>query len=215
MADKKPVKYQGQKLAPFSEKEGDTISVKHGGTGVSDFKHKGFLLANPLKSRGTIESVKCVFDAIVDPVARNDRRDGFAVGSRWINVANETEWVCISITNNIADPNRAIWIQTGVSGDFGDTYRYYASLVDFKYDFQDYTWLDDDGHGTNASGNRVIQIDYKYQGNPVGVMQITYNADHQPINIEMDYTEVGKATNNIAMTYDTGGYLDTMQRSIP
>jgi hypothetical protein len=216
MADKTPVKYQGQKLNKFSDQ--DTIPVKHGGTGVSDFPHKGFLLTDPRKSKDKIEVVKSVYDAVVDPTAREDGRDGFRVSSRWINVANETEWVCVSVTNNVATPNRAIWVQTGQGAGNPpnpDTIRYYASLVDFKYDFQDYTWLDDDGNGTNASGNKVIQIDYQFEGNPVGVMQITYNSDSQPINVKMNYSEVGKPTNNIAMTYDSNGYLDTMQRSIP
>jgi len=193
MTDRLPLKNQGGVPQVFTGK--DTVPVKFGGTGSSDYRHKGFVLGNRTDKFVT---VRCVFDAKIDPTPNNSRDGGYEVGSRWINVVNDTEWVCVDRTSK-----NAVWIKTGQDGGV-DTFRYYASLVDFEYDYQDYSWSTD-------GDKNVVTIDYEFELSSVAQMIITYNSDNQPTLITMDYATGPDKT--ITLDYDDDGYLDTMTRA--
>jgi hypothetical protein len=45
-------------------------------------------------------------DATVDPTANDDADDGYGVGSRWVNVATDSAFMCVDAT-----PGAAIWTQ--------------------------------------------------------------------------------------------------------
>jgi hypothetical protein len=47
------------------------------------------------------------FTATVNPTTTNDNTEGYSVGSRWVNVNNNTHWVALDVTTNAA-----IWSET-------------------------------------------------------------------------------------------------------
>ena len=49
-----------------------------------------------------IPSLLYKIDAVLDPVVTDDSDSGYSVGSRWINVSNDTYWVCVDATVNTA-----------------------------------------------------------------------------------------------------------------
>ena len=197
-------------------KSGDFTPVKFGGTGVTIFQPtkpiqppiSGMVVGH---KQNALQLLRCVYDGKVDPTFLDSRKRGFSVGSRWVNVVEDTEWVCVDAKS---DGVGAIWIQSsgGGTGPTDDTFRYYASLVDFEYDYQNYTW-DDVNSNFN---NEVFQIDY-YVGGASGTyrarMRITYNVENQPTRITMNYISPSRPTKTLDFTYDNDGYFDTMTRT--
>lgn len=56
------------------------------------------------------------FAAIVDPTVDDDETEGYEVGSRWVNLATNTHWVCVDQTDGAA-----AWLRTdnvGAGGTF-------------------------------------------------------------------------------------------------
>lgn len=56
---------------------------------------------------GNVEDLKVNLTAVIAPGAADDSTAGYAVGSRWFNIAADEEWVCLDST-----PNSAIWLLT-------------------------------------------------------------------------------------------------------
>jgi len=50
-------------------------------------------------------------DATVDPDADNDDTEGYSVGSKWVNVTDDTLWFCVDATEAAA-----VWTQVGAGG---------------------------------------------------------------------------------------------------
>jgi len=55
---------------------------------------------------GNVENLKVNLTATVDPTAGDDSGDGYAVGSRWVNVTDDREWTCLD-----AALTAAVWQQ--------------------------------------------------------------------------------------------------------
>lgn len=186
MSDIIPIKSDGSNLKKFTS--GDTIPISHGGTGVSKFNSKGFVIN---KGNKNLETIKCEFDKKQDPTPRNDHKDGFSVGSRWINTVSKKEWLCVDNSYN-----NAIWISGGNIGGDG--------LVSFEYDYKVYTWI----NRINTNYKDVTQIIFKnggISGVIVGTLSITYNSDFQPTLFSMTYED--NTIRTIIINYDEDGYL--------
>ena len=64
---------------------------------------------------GNIENLKVKLDAIAAPGVGNDNTEGYAVGSRWIDITNDKEYVALDVSTGAA-----IWTETTGAG--GGTY---------------------------------------------------------------------------------------------
>jgi len=53
-------------------------------------------------SLGNVEDLKVKLDATVAPTVNNDTSEGYVVGSRWIDVTNDKEYVCLDKTDGAA-----------------------------------------------------------------------------------------------------------------
>ena len=206
-----PIKTElGGELKQF--RKGDAVPVEYGGTGTTVFppntparKYNGMIVGN---GTNPLQILKCEYEGKRDPNYLDGRKRGYSKGSRWINIEENSEWVCVDSKDT---GDGAIWIQTG-AGDtpFGDTFRYYASLVDFVYDYQHYSWTE-----INYK-KEVTQIDY-FNGGSGGVhvatMSIDYNAENQPVKITMVYLSPSRPDKTLDYRYDDDGYFDTMTRT--
>ena len=75
---------------------------------------------------GAYEGIKTNLAATTDPVSGDDTNAGYAVGSRWINVTLDKEFVCLDAT-----ATAAVWTETTVSGGgFSGGTRNSSSAVD-------------------------------------------------------------------------------------
>ncbi len=66
---------------------------------------------------GAYEGIKTNLGATTDPGASDDSGAGYAVGSRWINVTLDKEFVCLD-----AAAAAAVWIETTGAGGGGDSH---------------------------------------------------------------------------------------------
>lgn len=71
----------------------------------------GKLKLNPLTGKldfaFDVDAPQCNFVAVVDPVTTDDSTEGYAPGSRWLNTATQTFFVCVG-----ASTGAAVWLQT-------------------------------------------------------------------------------------------------------
>jgi len=212
MADKIPIKGEDRQLKKFSK--GDTVPVKHGGTGRPDFNNntitnnylpKGYVVANGQKP---LQLIKCEYDKDTDPTPTDDIREKYSVGSRWINIKDKREWLCIR--NNYRD---ALWISCCFEDpEFGDTFRYYMSLVDFKYDHQKIIWE----RRPCEDFSDPVQVIYRFGGNPasegdiVGVLDLTYNENYQIVLTKMTYED--SSVKLLSFSYNEDDYITETTR---
>ncbi|MBA7682262.1 hypothetical protein ES703_90611 [subsurface metagenome] len=66
---------------------------------------------------GNVENLKVKLDGTQAPTVNNDVDEGYTVGSRWIDITNDKEYVCLDNTDGAA-----VWIETTQSGDGAGTY---------------------------------------------------------------------------------------------
>lgn len=200
MADKKPIKSERGNIKEFAT--GDVVPVKHGGTGEKDFRHKGYLVGERNKK---LRTVKCEYNRTTDPTANHDITDGYEVGSRWINTTDKKEWLCVKSTRKSAE-----WILSSAEDfDSTDTFRFYQSLVDFRYDYTKATWT----QRTCQDFRDLTQIVYRYGGSTgdiAGTMVISYDSNYQPVTATMTYAD--STVKRISIGYDEDNYLDTSFR---
>lgn len=82
---------------------------------------------------GDYATIKCNLSATVDPTSSDDSGDDYEVGSRWINTANDKEFVCVDAT-----ASNAVWTETTGGAPF-DRYTYETlsstSSIEFPYGF--------------------------------------------------------------------------------
>ena len=62
----------------------------------------------------TVNSLKTTVSASADPAVTDDASAGYEVGSRWINIAAQKEFVCLSATIGAA-----VWVAPFGSGSSG------------------------------------------------------------------------------------------------
>jgi len=60
---------------------------------------------------GNVENLKVKLDATAAPTVNDDSGAGYAVGSRWVDVTNDKEYVCLD-----ASSGAAVWTETTQSG---------------------------------------------------------------------------------------------------
>lgn len=58
-----------------------------------------------------VENLKVKLDATSAPAVSNDNTEGYAVGSRWIDINNDKEYVCLDVTTG-----SAVWVETTGGG---------------------------------------------------------------------------------------------------
>ena len=56
---------------------------------------------------GNVENLKAKLDATTAPAVGNDNTQGYAIGSRWCDVTNDKEYVCLD-----ASTGAAVWTET-------------------------------------------------------------------------------------------------------
>ena len=63
---------------------------------------------------GNVQNLKVKLDATAAPTSGDDSGDGYSVGSRWIDVTNDKEYVCLD-----ASSSAAVWTETTGAGGGG------------------------------------------------------------------------------------------------
>jgi hypothetical protein len=63
---------------------------------------------------GEVANLKVKLDATAAPAVTNDAASGYAVGSRWFDITNDKEYVCLDAT-----AGAAVWVETTQSGGAG------------------------------------------------------------------------------------------------
>ena len=59
-----------------------------------------------------VENIKVNFNALFKPTLMDDKYAGYSIGSRWININTQKEYVCLS-----NEASKAIWIETTKNGE--------------------------------------------------------------------------------------------------
>jgi hypothetical protein len=99
----------------------NTNAVKIDSASVADDEYARFT-ASGLESRSAsevkndlslnnVENLKVKLDATEAPDADNDTDEGYSVGSRWFDITNDKEYVCLDNTDGAA-----VWTETTASG---------------------------------------------------------------------------------------------------
>jgi len=91
-----------------------TLAKTDGGIIVGDGTN--FVLETGATARtslglGNVENLKVKLDATQAPTVNNDVDEGYAVGSRWVDVTNDKEYVCLDNTDGAA-----VWTETTGAG---------------------------------------------------------------------------------------------------
>lgn len=102
------------------------LEVSRGGTGSASHAVGGLLVGS---GSAPLIALKSVWNAISDPTGSDDSPAGFSVGSRWINVATDTEHVCLD--NSVGS---AVWKETTVSSPGGGDGTITSTLVSSSTD---------------------------------------------------------------------------------
>jgi len=88
------------------------IEAARGGTGIDSSSSTGI----PFVAAGTWTIVKGTVEATTDPDADDDTGEGYSVGSRWVNVTDDEEFICLDVTEGAA-----VWTETtGAGAGTGD-----------------------------------------------------------------------------------------------
>jgi hypothetical protein len=66
---------------------------------------------------GNVENLKVKLDAIAAPGVGNDNTEGYAVGSRWIDITNDKEYVALDVSTGAA-----VWTETTGAGGGATTF---------------------------------------------------------------------------------------------
>jgi hypothetical protein len=97
---------------------------------------------------GNVEDLKVKLDATSAPGATNDSTEGYAVGSRWIDVTADKEYVCLDATED-----NAVWTETTQSGG-GSASRQSFDNDDLAAGILTVT----DNAGLSAPYSRIVQV---------------------------------------------------------
>ncbi len=68
-------------------------------------------LTNSDVGLSNVQNTKVKLDATAAPLSTNDSGSGYSVGSRWIDVTNDKEYVCLDATSSAA-----VWAETTIAG---------------------------------------------------------------------------------------------------
>jgi len=107
-------------------------------------------------SGGSTSVVKVKLNATQAPTVNNDVDEGYAVGSRWCDVTNDKEYVCLDNTDGAA-----VWIEATQSGGAGtyleltDTPAAYDNGKYAKSTADGVVWDDPAGAGENNTASNI------------------------------------------------------------
>ena len=76
-------------------------------TGVGAFAYESGATARASLSLDNVENLKVKLDGTAAPGVDNDVSEGYAVGSRWFDITNDKEYVCLDNSDGAA-----VWIET-------------------------------------------------------------------------------------------------------
>lgn len=76
-------------------------------TGAGAFAYESGATARTSLELGNVENLKVKLDATSAPTVDNDVSEGYTVGSRWFDITNDKEYVCLDNTDGAA-----VWIET-------------------------------------------------------------------------------------------------------
>src|SRR5512138_808333 len=84
-----------------------TLAYERGGlqSNVADYNGVPFI------GGGATSELRYNMSATTDPTTGDDDGDGYAIGSRWYNLTDDTEWVCLD-----ASTGAAVWVETTGGG---------------------------------------------------------------------------------------------------
>lgn len=146
MPNKKPLTNANGLIKEFSN--GDSISVKFGGTGKSSLPKDNIIVGN---TNDEVRTIKFNFDATNAPLLTDDVNSGYSVGSKWYDITNNIEYTCLDNTLN-----NAIWKSFNPSSTI--------DYVEFKQDANHQTttgqisWNDTDKtFDLGLAGNSILQ----------------------------------------------------------
>jgi hypothetical protein len=86
------------------------LPLARGGLGVGSLGQDGIIISDTTGVR----EVKYNFNATVNPTVNDDVDGDYEVGSRWYNITDAVEFVCLSNTNGAA-----VWVSTTYAGIMG------------------------------------------------------------------------------------------------
>lgn len=104
---------QGQTTIRGHRFDRDLRSMPGGPVSIPDEFVTGDMLADGSITPGKL-SPTLLHTATSDPTATDDSGDGYAIGSRWINTATDSEFVCTDAT-----AGAAVWVDTTSAGSGG------------------------------------------------------------------------------------------------
>lgn len=148
--------------------------------------HRGTTTGNPhdvSKSDvglGNVENLKVNLTATTDPTVNDDTGDGYAVGSRWVNVSTDKEYVCLD-----ASTGAAVWTETTAlpGGSFVD--RGDPSAWDFTSLTADETWRDLDLSSIVPEDATAVLLRTLFRsGSAADTVKLRENGNTNEINIE-------------------------------
>ncbi len=134
---------------------------------------------------GNVENLKVNLTATADPTANDDNTQGYAVGSRWVNVSTDKEYVCVD-----GSAGAAVWTETTATGSGSSDHSalsnlnwsaaghtFDANLDIGAYDFQSTGSFTD---GTNAvtAANAKTAYDHS-QGSGSDHADVASNTTHR------------------------------------
>ena len=80
-------------------------------TALDTIEGRSYAEAKADLSLDNVENLKVKLDATQAPTVNNDINEGYTVGSRWFDITNDKEYVCLDNTDGAA-----VWIETTGSG---------------------------------------------------------------------------------------------------
>lgn len=86
-------------------------------TGAGVFAYESGASARTSLGLGNVENLKVKLDATQAPTVNNDIDEGYTVGSRWFDVTNDKEYVCLDNSDGAA-----VWIETTQAGGEATTF---------------------------------------------------------------------------------------------
>ena len=86
-------------------------------TGVGAFAYESGATARASLTLDNVENLKVKLDATEAPTVDNDVDEGYGVGSRWFDITNDKEYVCLDNSDGAA-----VWIETTQAGGEATTF---------------------------------------------------------------------------------------------
>jgi len=170
----------------------DTFFV---GTNTSNHNHLGGLQGGTAgeyyhltSSEYSVATIKKKLDATAAPTVDNDIDEGYEIGSRWIDITNDKEYVCLDNTDGAA-----VWTETTGAGGGASTF---TDLIDTPSTYTD-------------AGNKLVAVNS-------GATALEFITDNKVTQTTQDYTIYCNYSTGSDETGDgtSGNPYKTIQKAI-